>query len=410
MKTSIIPEFAATHQGKQAEAILRACVHCGFCTATCPTYQELNDERDGPRGRIYLVKQFLEGGEITERTRIHLDRCLTCRSCETTCPSGVQYGRLIDIARSMMEEHMPRSSGQRLMRRVLRTILPRTRLFGFLLALGRAVRPLTPAIIRDKIPPRQKSSPWPKSSHQRVMLLLDGCAQPSATPRTNAAAARILDRLGVTLLVPPEAGCCGAVSYHLGAHGEGLDFMRRNIDAWWPAIEAGAEAIVISASGCGSMVKEYGALLENDPAYAEKARRVSNLCADLSQIIAKEDLCKLDLKPGGEKIALHIPCTLQHGLSLPDTVRDILLASGFELCRTSEDHLCCGSAGTYSILQPKMSKRLLARKINALQGDEPEVIATANIGCQLHLQTGTGIKVRHWIELLDRAAAPEKAS
>ncbi len=403
MKTSIIPDFAATSQGKQAEAILRACVHCGFCTATCPTYQELNDERDGPRGRIYLIKQFLEGGEVSERTRTHLDRCLTCRSCETTCPSGVQYGRLIDIARALMEERMPRSSPQRLIRWALRKILPRAGLFGFLLALGRIVRPVMPALIKDKIPPRQKPSSWPKSSHQRVMLLLDGCAQPAATPRTNAAAARVLDRLGVALIVPPEAGCCGAVSYHLGAHGEGLDFMRRNIDAWWPAIENGAEAIVISASGCGSMVKEYRELLADDPVYAEKARRVSGLCADLSQIIAREDLHKLKLNPDGEKIALHVPCTLQHGLGLPESVRDILRDCGFDLCATREDHLCCGSAGTYSILQPEMSKRLLARKIKALQGDEPEVIATANIGCQLHLQTGTKTRVRHWIELLDRA-------
>ena len=407
MKTQLAPRFAHSSHGDEAEAILRSCVHCGFCNATCPTYQELNDERDGPRGRIYLIKQLLEGHEVTEKTRTHLDRCLTCRSCETTCPSGVQYGRLIDMARGLMEHELPRPVTQRVMRWGLRKVLPNKTLFGTLLRIGQAVRPVMPGALKAKTPPRQTplrpSLSSPNSPHKRVMLLLDGCAQPSATPNTNEAASRVLDRLGISLVSPAKAGCCGAVSYHLGAHDEGLDYMRANIDAWWPNIENGAEAIVISASGCGTMIKEYGDLLREDALYADKAARVSRLARDIGEIIMDEDLSQLKLRPAKQKIAVHIPCTQQHGLGLPDLVTNILQKSGFQLSETCENHLCCGSAGTYSILQPAMAQRLLKRKIGALEGDAPDLIATANIGCQLHLQSGTKTPVHHWIELLDQA-------
>ena len=405
MKTKLAPRFAGTPLADEAQSILRSCVHCGFCNATCPTYQELNDERDGPRGRIYLIKQLFEGADVTSATRTHLDRCLTCRSCETTCPSGVQYGRLIDMARGVMEDELPRNSGQRLIRWGLRKTLPNATLFGGLLKIGQSVRPVMPAALKNKIPPRQISPRQHARSktHKRVMLLLEGCAQPSATPNTNAAVTRVLDQLGISLTVPVKAGCCGAVSYHLGAHDEGLETMRANIDAWWPDIENGAEAIVISASGCGTMIKEYGHLLKDDPLYAQKAARVSNLAKDISEILANERLDRVNLRPTNKKIALHTPCTLQHGQALPDLLPNILKQAGFKLVPIRENHLCCGSAGTYSILQPTMAKRLLTRKISALEGQKPDLIATANIGCQLHLQTGTKTPVVHWIELLDQA-------
>lgn len=405
MKTHITPRFANLPHVKEAEAILRSCVHCGFCNATCPTYQELHDERDGPRGRIYLIKQLLEGGDVTDGTRTHLDRCLTCRNCETTCPSGVKYGRLLDISRNVMETELPRSISDRFKRWILRKILPAPTMFSVLLSAGQLVRPLMMESLKSKIPPRQKTSLWPKSIRKRVMLILQSCGQPSATPNTNAAAARVLDRLGITLLVAPKAGCCGAVNYHLGAHDQGLDHMRRNIDAWWSAIEKGAEAIIISASGCGPMVQEYGHLLEKDSDYAAKAARVSELVKDLSEVIGAEDLSPLSLSAPNEKIALHIPCSLQHGMELPDTIKDIFTKAGFTLAKTKENHLCCGSAGTYSLLQPKLSARLLARKLKALTVDTPDRIITANIGCQLHLQSKSPYPVQHWIELLDQAAS-----
>ncbi len=402
MKTQISKEFSVTAQGQEAEAILRSCVHCGFCTATCPTYQELCDERDGPRGRIYLIKQLLEGDEVTEKTRTHLDRCLTCRSCETTCPSGVQYGRLVDIGRGVLEKKLPRSKRQQLVRWGLRQVLPHSNRFAPLLKVGQWVKPILPAALGNKIPAQQASSPWPAASHPRKMIALQGCAQPAATPNTLAATARVLDRLGISLLTAPESGCCGAVSYHLAAHDEGLDFMRKNIDAWWPAIEAGAEAVVVTASGCGAMVQEYGQLLRDDPQYADKAARVSELFRDISEVLANEDISVLGLDGNAQRIAVHCPCTLQHALKQSDTVQNILTAAGFELTRTRDNHLCCGSAGTYSILQPELSQKLLTNKLKALTVDAPEVIVTANIGCQLHLQSRSEQPVQHWIELLDR--------
>lgn len=402
MKTNVIPLYQATPEGREAEEILRNCVHCGFCTATCPTYQELNDERDGPRGRIYLIKQLLEGGEVTEKTRKHLDRCLTCRSCETTCPSGVKYGRLIDFGKAAVEKVAPRPKSERLMRWTLRKVLPRKQLFSTLLKLGQISRPLLPVELKSKVPPQRKAhSPWPVSRHSRVMLVLAGCAQPSATPNTNISAARVLDRLGITLVEESKAGCCGAVSYHLGAHDEGLDYMRRNIDAWWPAVQAGVEAIVMTASGCGAMVQEYGEALANDPNYAAKAKKISELAKDLSEILLGEDLSVLNSAQNGERVAVHCPCTLQHAMKQGGSVEQVLTRAGLELSNTKDKHLCCGSAGTYSILQPEISQKLLKNKLDALTIDNPDRIVTANVGCQLHLETKSAVPVQHWIELLD---------
>ncbi|WP_434362863.1 glycolate oxidase subunit GlcF [Parasalinivibrio latis] len=392
-----------TPEGREAEAILRSCVHCGFCTATCPTYQELHDERDGPRGRIYLIKQLLEGGEVTENTRVHLDRCLQCRSCETTCPSGVEYGRLLDYGRAVLEKQLPRTREDQFKRWAIRKILPYASLFGSLLKAGQLFRPLLPEVIKRKVPEKQNiSSPWPSNSHRRKMVVLTGCAQPSATPQTNLSAARVLDKLGISLVEVPKAGCCGAVSYHLSAREEGLDFARRNIDAWWPAVEAGAEAIVMTASGCGSMVKEYGHLLKHDRDYSNKAEKISDITCDLSEILLDEDLSRLALPVAEGRVAVHCPCSLQHGQKLPASVEAVLEKAGIPLAKTTDSHFCCGSAGTYSLLQPAMSKQLLSNKIRALTMEDPDVIATANIGCQLHLASGTETPVRHWIELLDK--------
>ena len=400
MQTNIVERYANTDYGREAEAILRKCVHCGFCTATCPTYQLLGDELDGPRGRIYQIKEILEGATPTASTQTHLDRCLTCRSCETTCPSGVDYGRLADIGRKIVEDEVGRSWIQTLIRKALVVVIPNRQLFGFLMRMGQLFRPLMPGAIRRKIPQRVTPSVWPTSTHLRTMVVLEACAQPSATPNVNAAAARVLDRLGIQLIAAKEAGCCGAVAHHLSDHDRSYDAVKRNIDAWWPLIEQGAEAIVITASGCGVMVKEYGHLLADDPLYAEKAQRVSELAKDISEVLVKEDLGGLKVR-GAKTLAFHSPCTLQHGQKLNGLTERVLRELGFDLKPVADSHLCCGSAGTYSILQPDLSKRLLKNKVKALEATGAPTIATANVGCQLHLSTGANTPVKHWIELVD---------
>jgi glycolate oxidase iron-sulfur subunit len=400
MQTNIVERFANTDYGREAEAILRKCVHCGFCTATCPTYQLLGDELDGPRGRIYQIKEILEGATPTASTQTHLDRCLTCRSCETTCPSGVDYGRLADIGRKIVEDEVGRSWIQTLIRKALIVVIPNRQLFGFLMRMGQLFRPLMPGAIRRKIPQRVTPSIWPTSTHVRTMVVLEACAQPSATPNVNAAAARVLDRLGIRLIAAKEAGCCGAVAHHLSDHDRSYDAVKRNIDAWWPLIEQDAEAIVITASGCGVMVKEYGHLLADDPLYAEKAQHVSELAKDISEVLVKEDLGGLKVR-GAKTLAFHSPCTLQHGQKLNGLTERVLRELGFDLKPVADSHLCCGSAGTYSILQPDLSKRLLKNKVKALEATGAPTIATANVGCQLHLSTGANTPVKHWIELVD---------
>jgi glycolate oxidase iron-sulfur subunit len=402
MQTALADFIRDTPEGREADAILRKCVHCGFCTATCPTYLLLGDENDSPRGRIYLMKQALEGQPVTDKTRLHLDRCLTCRSCETTCPSGVQYGRLLDIGRKLVEEKAARPAGQRITRRLLAEVLPRRFLFASLLRLGRLARPLLPPALAEKVPGAVPAAgPWPAPRHARKMLVLAGCVQPALSPDINAAAARVLDRIGVSLVEAPGAGCCGALRFHVGFQEAGLADMRALIDAWWPHVEAGAEAIVMTASGCGAVVKEYGHLLRHDPVYAAKAARVSAMTHDICEVLDGEfDRLSPLLRKKGGRVAFHPPCTLQHGLGLRGVTEKLLARAGFELAPVPDAHLCCGSAGTYSILEPELSGRLRADKLAALASGEPGQIATANIGCLAHLQAGTVLPVRHWIVLL----------
>jgi len=406
MQTHLADFIKDTPQGREADAILRKCVHCGFCLATCPTYQLLGDELDGPRGRIYLIKQTLEGQTPTAKTQLHLDRCLTCRACETTCPSGVQYGRLLDIGRHTVDMQTRRSPLDLLVRKALRAITTNRVIFALLLKFGQRVSPLLPRALKRKVPHPVPTTAWPGGMHVRRMLVLEGCVQPSLSPNTNAAAARVLDRLGIMLARAPQAGCCGAIPHHLDAQHEGLDYMRHNIDMWWPYIEQGVEAIVITASGCGVMVADYGHLLADDQAYAAKARRVSALAKDIGEIIFDEKDRLKAIAPQisrhtPDRIAFHSPCTLQHGLKMPGKVEALLADFGFDLTTVPDMHLCCGSAGTYSILQPQLSQQLLKNKITALESDQPSVIVTANIGCQSHLQTATDLPVIHWIEVLD---------
>ncbi len=405
MHTKVHQVFAKSTQSEAAKAIIAKCVHCGYCTAASPTYQELKDDRDGPRGRIYLIKQFLETGALTEKSRLHLDRCLTCRSCETACPSGVEYGRLIDVARGLSEQFLPRSNWQKIQRWSLARILPNSRLFAQLLYVGRTLKPLLPEKIQQKIPPLRSASPWPKTSHQRVMILLAGCAQSATAPNTNAAAARVLDKLSISVVESPLAGCCGAVNYHLAEERQALAKIKVNIDAWWPAIEAGAEAVLMTASGCGAMVQDYGYLMAEDPKYAAKAKRISELCKDLSQVLNEADLSALTADQSnlekGQKIAYHCPCTLKNALRQGGAVEQVLKKFDIDLAEVKESSGCCGSAGTYSILQPVLSQKLLAKKLQTLTKHHPTRIVTANIGCQLHLQSAAKIPVDHWIELID---------
>ena len=399
MQTTLADFIRDTPEGREADAILRKCVHCGFCNATCPTYQLLGDELDGPRGRIYLVKQVLEGAVPTAKTRLHLDRCLTCRSCESTCPSGVQYGRLADLGRAIVERKVGRGAWESAKRAALAMVLPRTGLFGGLLKLGRVGRPFLPEFLKEKIPPKaEPAGEWPAPRHPRKMLALAGCVQSALAPRINAAAARVLDRQGISLTETPGAGCCGAVRFHLNDQEGGRDDMRALIDAWWPMVERGeVEAIVMTASGCGSTVKEYGHLLRHDPAYRDKAARISALTKDLAEIVAESGSTS---RKGG-RVAFQSPCSLQHGQQIRGKVETLLQAAGYELAPVADGHLCCGSAGAYSILQPELSAKLRERKLAALAAGGPETIATANIGCLSHLQAGSRTPVRHWIQLLD---------
>jgi glycolate oxidase iron-sulfur subunit len=404
VETQLADFIRDTADGRDADAILRACVHCGFCTATCPTYQLLGDELDGPRGRIYLIKQVLEGADVTARTQLHLDRCLTCRSCETVCPSGVQFGRLVEIGRRVVDEKVSRPAGARLQRWLLRKGLSHRSLFAFALGAGRLARPMLPASVAAKIPALREVTSWPPPRHARKMLSLTGCVQPVLAPNIDAALARALDRVDISLVRVAGGGCCGAISEHLGALAEALAFARRNIDAWWPHIENGAEAIVVTASGCGVSVKDYGHLLRDDPDYAGKAKRVGELARDPVEVIADEwkrfaPLVAMDHGP--QRVAFHSPCTLQHGQRLNGRVEEILEAIGLELAPVADGHICCGSAGTYSILQPALSRQLKISKLATLEASQPDLIATANIGCLSHLTTGTERPVRHWVEIFD---------
>ena len=414
MQTQLAPEFQGTREGEAAEAILRQCVHCGFCTATCPTYQLLGDELDGPRGRIYLMKQVLEGAPVTRLTQTHLDRCLTCRNCETTCPSGVQYGQLVDIGRGIVEARVERPWPEKAVRWLLKESLT-SRAFAPAMKLGQAVRPLLPGVLKHKVPlpAGARAHAWPRREHPRKMLLLAGCVQPAMMPNINSATARVLDAAGIQTVLAPGAGCCGALRTHLNDHEGGLRDMRRNVDAWWPLVDGGqVEALVMNASGCGVTVKAYGQALAHDPAYAARAARISELTRDLSELLpALVPLLQDRVKPGpARRLAFHPPCTLQHGQQRRGDVEAGLGRLGWEVKPAAgESHLCCGSAGTYSVLQPELATQLRDRKLGHLEPLAPDVIVSANIGCIQHLQSGTARPVRHWIEVLDEALDPASA-
>ena len=444
MQTDLAEKYKGTRDGEEAEAILRKCVHCGFCNATCPTYQLLGDELDGPRGRIYLIKQVLEGKTATAKTQLHLDRCLTCRNCETTCPSGVQYGRLVDIGRKLVDEQVERPLADKLARAALAKGL-NSPLFAPAIKLGQALRWAVPDALKAKVPPKQDAALLargrPAPTRQRKMLLLEGCVQNAMMPNINNAAARVLDALGVSLVSAPKAGCCGALNYHLDYQEAGLNNMRRNIDAWWPMIDANeVEAIAMTASGCGVMVKEYGHLLAHDPAYAVKAKRVSDMTRDLSELALSEESLPerlaavrartaastngygvmADSSPvsGSDnaagmpvKIAYHPPCSLQHGQQLRGLAEQLLQAAGFELTAVADAHLCCGSAGAYSVLNPEIAGQLKQCKLVNLEAGQPALICSSNIGCLTHLQSGTQTPVKHWIEVIDEVldqAGPDR--
>jgi glycolate oxidase iron-sulfur subunit len=411
MQTALADFIKDTPDGREADRILRTCVHCGFCTATCPTYQLLGDELDGPRGRIYLMKQVLEGAPVTAKTQLHLDRCLTCRNCESTCPSGVQYGRLVDIGRQVVEERVERPLSERVVRMLLKEGLT-SPLFTPALKLGQLVRPLLPKVLRNKVPAARHAGSWPTRSHARKVVLLEGCVQPAMTPNINPATARVLDALGIETVRAARAGCCGAIRHHLNDHDGGLADARRNIDAWWPHLSganaAGAEAIVMNASGCGAMVKDYGHLLRHDAAYASKAARISALTMDLAEFLppAADALRTALRETTPQRVVFHPPCTLQHGQKVRGAVEALLAALGAEVLPFGESHLCCGSAGTYSVLQPELAYPLRDRKLAHLLTPRPELILSANVGCITHLQSGTEVPVEHWIEWVDRRLHP----
>ena len=404
MQTQLADRYRNSSFGEEAQQIVGKCVHCGFCNATCPTYQLLGDELDGPRGRIYLIKQVLEGKIATERTQLHLDRCLTCRNCETTCPSGVQFGRLVDIGRHLVEQQVARRPADRTLRATLREGLTGS-WFAPTLKLGQAFRNWLPQPIRNSVPQPLDAGPWPMRRRERRMLLMTGCVQPALRPTIDSATARVFDAAGIEIRVAPARACCGAIRHHLADAQGALREARANIDAWWPAIESGeCEALVVNASGCAAMVLEYGYLLREDPLYAERARKLSERTRDVSQVLAGcATELREQLKPAGaaQRVAFHPPCTLQNALKLAGATEQLLTSFGASLVPFEETHLCCGSAGTYSVLQPQLARGLRERKLERIGAAKPDVILSSNIGCIQHLQGGTAVPVMHWIEWLD---------
>lgn len=404
MQTSIHPELIDLPQVIEADAILRRCVHCGFCTATCPTYQLLGDDLDSPRGRIYLIKNLLEDNSIDDKSAQHLDRCLTCRACETTCPSGVQYARLLDIAKGLVAERSRQPVSRRLKSLLSRWIIPRTYLFKPLLRSGQFFRPVLPGVLASKVPPKQKllspSSTKLQQPHKRV-LLLQGCAQRAATPNVNVALEHLLAEKNIAVIKLSDEGCCGAVEYHLSAHSQGLQRMRELTDKLYSMLQE-VDYIVSSASGCGVTIKEYPICFSDDPEYALKAKSVCEKVVDVSELLGQFEFSCIPISA-----AVHTPCTLQHGQGINGEIERILEQAGITIVKSRESHLCCGSAGTYSIMQPDLSRRLLSRKLAVLQENTPQVIVTANIGCQLHLQSEAGVPVLHWVELLQKQSRPK---
>jgi len=431
MKIELAETYRDTDLGREAEALLHPCVQCGQCTFTCPTFRLLDDEWDGPRGRIYLIKQMLEGEAPQVSTlppayslktlegrsfganlQLHLDRCLSCRSCETSCPQGVRYGRLLDIGRELVEKEVPRPLKERLLRRALRAVVPYRTRFTALLRTGQALRRLLPADLRSRIPERRPAGAWPQRAHARSMVIWQGCVQPALAPDINAAAARVLDRFGIRLIAASD-GCCGALSHHMAATEEARAFMRKNIDALWPHLEAGAEAIILTASGCGAHFRDYGQLLHDDPHYRDKAKRVSDLVKDIAEIVADEwledPLQDAPAPQPARRIAFQSSCSLQHGEKLNGVVEKLLKRAGFKLVPVTYPFMCCGAAGSYSILQRTLSESLRARKLDTLLASRPTAIATANIGCLTHLASVSPVPVSHWIEMLDATLSARDA-
>ena len=412
MQTQLTSEFAHTPDGEEAKAIVRKCVHCGFCNATCPTYQLLGDELDGPRGRIYLIKQVLEGTPATRSIQLHLDRCLTCLNCQTTCPSGVEYGHLVEIGRRIVDARVERPVEEKALRWVLKEGLT-SPLFGPALRAGQALRPLLPAVLRQKIPARSPRTALAVQArrHARKVLMLRGCVQPSMMPNIDAAAVRVLGRIGVEAVFASGTGCCGALRTHLSDTPGGLEDMRRNVDVWSALLNTGDfEAIIVSASACALAVKEYHHALAGDPVYAPKAARVSGLARDLSEFLPEFASALKDQvgASGAQRLAFHAPCTLQHGQGVRGTIEAHLSALGFEISGDiAESNLCCGSAGAYSVLQPLIATQLRDRKLANIGALQPACIISANVGCIQHLQSGTATPVKHWIEVLDDALLSE---
>ena len=397
MQTKIKTDFLQTENGQLADKILRSCVHCGFCTATCPTYQILGDELDGPRGRIYQIKEMLEGATVTKETLNHLDRCLTCRACESTCPSGVEYGHLLEIGRNEIEKHVKRSLFQRVLRKSLLLTLPFPKRFNTLIHLGQLFRPILPAVIKHQVPKKVTLPDLSLDTHKRKMLVLDGCVQPALSPEINHATRKVLNALDIELI--SFSGCCGAINQHLSDEDKALVIIKNNIDRLVSEFDSGIEGIVMTASGCGAMFKEYPHLLRNDVAYKDKAERVAKNTFDLTEIIDAQKL-KEKLNVTHNNVATHTPCTLQHAQKSPLNIENIFTTCGYTLTPIKDKHLCCGSAGTYSITQAKLSHQLRKQRLSGLMIGKPDLIITANIGCLHHLKSASPVPVKHWIEVI----------
>ena len=427
MQTSFTSAFTQTSDGERVNNILRKCVHCGFCNAACPTYELTGNELDGPRGRIYLIKNFFEENSqnnLAENTQApsndtslkHLDRCLTCLSCETTCPSGVKYGELVDIGRKHISASVPRPIHNKIKRKLILSAFSNSKRVAWLFAIARMFKPLLPMNLASKIPakvklmPESSSSPSSGSSPDstasngkstsRKMLTIKGCVQNAAAPQINHATKIVLSDSDIQLH-EVDSACCGALAFHLTELEQAHETIRKNIDHWYQMLNEDYEKILINSSGCSTFIKQYTTIMQDDDLYAKKAKFVSEHCIDLSEIASElqPDTSKAS-STSKQTIAFHSPCTLQHGQKIKGEIEDKLLQAGYVLTEVQDPHLCCGSAGTYSLLEPEMSSKLLKSKVSNLEKNQPDIIVTANIGCLMHLQSGTEIPVKHWIELL----------